>query len=131
MLNFVISRFCFCAIQNFTAEFQTLLNFRKFRLIIRKRWREARKSISQLPVKKFYPSCLKPVSLWYSEVKSSLNSLIFSLSLTASLIYKNKRQTRGFPSFTGACAVKSFTTVIYELVNSLRSKLILYSSKVG
>jgi hypothetical protein len=47
--NFVIFKFLLMSIQNFLAAFWSLLNLGNFGLIIRKRCRKIKKSISQLP----------------------------------------------------------------------------------
>ncbi len=50
LLTFVISLLRFCNIQNFMTEFWILCNFGKFELIIQKRWRWTKMSISELPI---------------------------------------------------------------------------------
>ncbi len=47
--NFIILRFHFCTIWIFSATFQPLLNFKNFRLVMRKQWRKTKKTITQLP----------------------------------------------------------------------------------
>ncbi len=78
--NFVILHFRFCGFQNFSASFQTLSNFRNVNLIIWKRWRDTKTSLSQLPR-----------SYWINDLQSSQKVMAHSGTLLKSLsIFWNK-----------------------------------------